>query len=99
MENNTLATELLHEIKASAKRWFIIAIAELVIIVMIIGTFIWYLTLPVDESLVEREYICSTKTDSKGLKPYLNRKIIGFKLYNSFLDGVLIKLYLEAEKC
>ena len=53
MENNTLATELLHEIKASAKRWFIIAIAELVIIVMIIGTFIWYLTLPIDESLVD----------------------------------------------
>lgn len=53
----------------------------------------------VDEGLVEREYVCSTKTDSKGLKPYLNRKIIGYKLNNSLLDGVLIKLYLEAEKC
>ncbi len=52
----------------------------------------------VDEGLV-REYICSTKADSKGLKPYLNRKIIGVKLNNSLLDGILVKLYLEAEKC
>ena len=34
MENevHTLATELLHELKASAKRWFIIAVIELIVI-------------------------------------------------------------------
>lgn len=48
MENN-LATELLKELKAGAKRWFIIAMVELVIIVsMVIGIF-WYISLPVEE--------------------------------------------------
>lgn len=50
MENETLATELLHELKASAKRWFIIAIIELVIICGITGAFLWYISLPVDYS-------------------------------------------------
>ena len=55
MENNntTLATELLHEIKASAKRWFIIAIAELVIIAILLCGMLWYFTLPTDEQLVD----------------------------------------------
>lgn len=48
----------------------------------------------------DTEYICSTKLNGKGLKPYLNRKIIGFMLRPTFSDGKsLIKLYLEAEKC
>ena len=36
MNQDTLATELLHEVKASAKRWFIIAMVELVAIVVLI---------------------------------------------------------------
>lgn len=34
MEERTLATEMLHELKAQSKRWFIIAIVELVIIIV-----------------------------------------------------------------
>lgn len=50
MDNETLATELLHEIKAGAKRWFIIAVVELgVILAMLIG-FLWYISLPVEET-------------------------------------------------
>lgn len=42
MENNSLAYELLQELKRSSKRWFIISIIELTIIVsMIIGFFIY----------------------------------------------------------
>ena len=48
-ENKTLATELLHEVKASAKRWFIIAIVELIAILLIVAGFLWYITLPVEE--------------------------------------------------
>lgn len=48
-EHTTLATELLHELKASAKRWFIIAIIELVILVGVIAGFLWYISLPVEE--------------------------------------------------
>ena len=57
MENEvqTLATELLHELKASAKRWFIIAVIELLIILGIAGGFIWYLSLPVEEETVSVE--------------------------------------------
>ena len=53
-----------------------------------------------DESMLAPEYICSTIINRKGMNPYLDRKIIGFKLKTSLLDGKsLIKLYLEAEKC
>ena len=57
MENEaqTLATELLHELKASAKRWFIIAIIELFIILSMAGGFIWYLSLPVEDEVVSVE--------------------------------------------
>lgn len=33
MEERSLATEMLHELKAQSKRWFIIAIIELVLLV------------------------------------------------------------------
>lgn len=32
MEEETLATEMLHEIKANAKRWFIVSVIEAIII-------------------------------------------------------------------
>lgn len=57
MENevHTLATELLHELKASAKRWFIIAIIELIVILSMAGGFIWYMSLPVEDEVVSVE--------------------------------------------
>ncbi len=33
MEEKTLATEMLHELKTNMKRWFIIAIVELILLV------------------------------------------------------------------
>jgi len=71
VENETLATELLHELKMSARRWFIIAIVELVIICGITGAFIWYLTLPVDytEWTVEQE---STDRSFNNIGGYIN---------------------------
>lgn len=54
-ENKTLATELLHEVKTSAKRWFIIAIVELCVMVAIIAGFLWYITLPIEEYTIEQE--------------------------------------------
>ena len=57
MENevHTLATELLHELKASAKRWFIIAVIELIVILSMAGGFIWYMSLPVEDEVVSVE--------------------------------------------
>ena len=57
MEHETmpLATELLKEIQISAKRWFIIAIVELLIILSMAGGFVWYLSLLIDEVVVEND--------------------------------------------
>ena len=45
----SLATELLHELKASAKRWFIAFCVMVVLELATIGGFLWYISLPVEE--------------------------------------------------
>ena len=47
---NTLATELLREVKASSKRWFIAFCIMVVLEVSTILGFMWYCSLPVDET-------------------------------------------------
>lgn len=50
-EGMTLATEILKELQASARRWFI---AFLVMVAIEIGTiagFLWYISLPVNETV------------------------------------------------
>lgn len=54
-ETMPLATELMHELKLNAKRWFIIAVVELVIILSMAAGFVWYLSLPIDEVVIESE--------------------------------------------
>ena len=57
MEERTLATEMLHELKAQSKRWFIIAIIELVLLVgSNIGWWIYesqFETIATDEQVME----------------------------------------------
>lgn len=55
METQTLATELLHELKLSAKRWFIAFCVMIVLEIATIGGFMWYLSLPPDEVTIESE--------------------------------------------
>ena len=50
-EGMTLATEILAELKASAKRWFIAFIIMLCLELATIGGFLWYISLPVDETV------------------------------------------------
>lgn len=54
MENEqatmSLATELLHEIKASAKRWFIAFCVMVVLEIATIAGFLWYISLPTEET-------------------------------------------------
>lgn len=55
-EGQTLATEIFRELKASAKRWFIAFLIMVGVEVATVAGFIWYLSLPVDESVtVENE--------------------------------------------
>ena len=81
MENEvqTLATELLHELKASAKRWFIIAVIELFIILGIAGGFIWYLSLPVEDEIVTLE-------SEDGNANYVGNDMTG-AIYNGTSNG------------
>ena len=55
MENQTLASEMLSELKASNRRWFIAFVVVLVLWFATIGAFIIYLSLPVEEVSVEQE--------------------------------------------
>lgn len=49
MDHETLATELLHEIKASSKRWFIAFCIMVGVELATIAGFLWYVSLPVEE--------------------------------------------------
>ena len=55
MDEMNLATEILHELKASARRWFIAFCIMVALEVVTIGVFIWYISLPVDEYTIEQE--------------------------------------------
>lgn len=55
MEKETLATELIHELKAQSKRWFIAFIVILALWFGTIGIFIWYISLPVEEYSIDQE--------------------------------------------
>lgn len=55
-EGTSLATEILAEVKASARRWFIAFLIMCGIEVATIGGFLWYISLPADETVtVENE--------------------------------------------
>ncbi len=54
-EHMTLATELLHELKASAKRWFIAFCVMVALEVATIVGFLWYISLPVEEYTVTEQ--------------------------------------------
>ena len=48
MEDKTLASELLHELKAVSKRWFIAFLVMVGLEIVTIAGFMWYNTLPVE---------------------------------------------------
>lgn len=50
-EGVTLATEILKEIKASARRWFIAFLVMCGIEICTISGFLWYISLPVEETV------------------------------------------------
>lgn len=50
-EGSTLATEILQELKASARRWFIAFLIMLGLELATIAGFLWYISLPVDETV------------------------------------------------
>lgn len=81
MDNQTLASEMLSELKASNRRWFIAFLVVLALWFATIGVFIWYVSLPVEENTVEQY------TDGNA------NSIIGIGDYN----GSLPESYSETE--
>lgn len=55
MDQMTLATEMLHELKASSKRWFTAFCVMVGLEIATIAGFLWYVSLPVDEVTVESD--------------------------------------------
>lgn len=53
--NMTLASELLHELKRTSKRWFIAFCIMCGLELATIGIFIWYITIPTEETQVEQD--------------------------------------------
>ena len=54
-EEHSLAYELLVELKHSARRWFIAFCVMVVLEIATIIGFMWYISLPVEESHIEYE--------------------------------------------
>lgn len=54
MDNEKFAIELLREIKTSARRWFIAFCIMVGLELATIAGFMWYITLPVDETTIEQ---------------------------------------------
>lgn len=76
MENEsiTLAIEILSEVKASARRWFIAFIFMLMVEVATIAGFLWYISLPVSEEV--------TVENDEGNANYINGNLRG-SIYNN----------------
>ena len=55
MSEDKLATELLKQINADKKRWFIIAVVELILLLSTIGIFMWYISLPMESNVIEQD--------------------------------------------
>lgn len=49
MEDTTLATEMLHELKANNRKWFIAFLIVLILWFATIGGFLWYISLPIED--------------------------------------------------
>ena len=77
MDNQTLATELIRELKAQSRRWFIIALVELGIIIVIVVAFFWYFSLPADEIDIQAD---------SGNANYIGNNLEG-DLYNGRTDN------------
>ena len=72
MKEDTLATEMMKELKAQSKRWFIIAIVELVIILFSAILFVAYLNTPTEE---KEEISYSQDADTEGENSPINQQI------------------------
>ncbi len=63
----TLATEMMMELKANSKRWFISFLVVLVLWFATIGLFIWYINQPIDEFEASYTQNADTEGDNSSI--------------------------------
>ena len=61
--NDSLATELLKEVKQSAKRWFYAFCIVTLMWFSTIGLFLWYISLPIEEETTTQELVSDESSD------------------------------------
>lgn len=54
-EKSTLALEMMKELKANSKRWFISFLVVLALWFTTIGIFIWYINQPIEETTYSQD--------------------------------------------
>lgn len=54
MDNVTFATEMIDELKATSKRWFVLFLVVLFLWFATIGLFVWYISLPSEDVEIEQ---------------------------------------------
>lgn len=72
-KQENLAMEMLRELKQNAKRWFIVSVIELVILIATILLFIGYINTPIEET-TETTYSqdANTEGDSSTINQNIN---------------------------
>lgn len=71
MEERSLALEMLKEVKAQSKRWFIVSIIELVIIIATNGIFVWYINQPIEEIETTTTQDADTEGDNSPINQHI----------------------------
>lgn len=71
MEERTLALEMLKELKAQSKRWFISFIIVLILWFATIGVFIWYINQPIEEVETTMTQDADTEGDNSPINQHI----------------------------
>lgn len=71
MENSSLALEMLKEVKAQSKRWFISFIIVLMLWFATIGVFIWYINQPIEEVEATTTQDADTEGDNSPINQHI----------------------------
>ena len=71
MEEESLALEMLKELKAQSKRWFISFIIVLMLWFATIGVFIWYINQPIEEVEATTTQDADTEGDNSPINQHI----------------------------
>ena len=71
MEKDSLALEMLRELKQNSRRWFISFIIVLILWFATIGVFIWYINQPIEEVETTTTQDADTKGDNSPINQHI----------------------------